>query len=235
MLVFDTGPKFSPSFDTGAAVVIPFLRQKNINKLDMLILSHKDIDHRGGFESIQSEIKIDKIFSSYNIKGSEACRAGQRWIWDDIIFEMLNPEEAESYIKRNNASCVLRVSTGKESLLLSADIEKQTENHLVEHRYEQLKSTYLVSPHHGSKTSSSQAFLDAVDPDYILIPVGYKNRYRMPHSLVIKRYIDLDVPILQTYQSGAISVRLGDIGQKNSSKIPLEYRKNQQKFWNSRH
>ena len=235
MLVFDTGPKFSPSFDTGAAVVIPFLRQKNINKLDMLILSHKDNDHSGGYESIQNSIKIDKLMSSYKLMGSEACRAGQRWVWDDVVFEMLNPEVSVGYQKRNNASCVLRVIAGKESLLLSADIEKQAENHLVEHRYEQLKSTYLVAPHHGSKTSSSQAFLEAVDPDYILIPVGYKNRYRMPHSSVLQRYNDLGIPILQTYKSGAISVRFGDNGQKSSNKIPLEYRKNQQKFWNSRH
>ena len=235
VMVFDTGPKFSASFDTGAAVVIPFLRQNNINKLDMLILTHKDNDHRGGYESIQNAVKIDKLMSSYKLMGSEVCRAGQRWIWDDVVFEILNPEESVGYQKRNNASCVLRVTAGKESLLLSADIEKQTENHLVEHRYEQLKSTYLVAPHHGSKTSSSQAFLEAVDPDYIFIPVGYKNRYRMPHSLVLQRYNDLDIPILLTYKSGAISVRLGDNGQKSSNKIPLEYRKNQQKFWNSRH
>lgn len=235
VMVFDTGPKFSPDFDTGSAVVIPFLRQKSINKLDMLILSHKDNDHRGGYESIKKAIKIDKLMSSYKLIGSEACRAGQRWIWDDVVFEMLNPEESVHYKKRNNASCVLRVIAGNESLLLSADIEKQAENYLVEHYYEQLKSTYLVSPHHGSKTSSSQSFLDAVDPDYILIPVGYKNRYRMPHSSVLQHYNDLDIPILLTYKSGAISVRLGDNGQKSSNNIPQEYRKNQQKFWNSRH
>lgn len=236
VMVFDTGPKFSPGFDTGAAVVIPFLRQKNINKLDMLILSHKDNDHRGGYESIQNAVKIDKLMSSYKLMGSEACRAGQRWIWDDVVFEILNPEESVRYQNRNNASCVLRVSAGKESLLLSADIEKQAENHLIEHRRnQQLKSTYLVAPHHGSKTSSSQAFLEEVDPDYILIPVGYKNRYRMPHSSVLQRYNDLAISVLQTYKSGAISVRLGDNGQKSSNKIPLEYRKNQQRFWNSRH
>ena len=235
VLVFDTGPKFSRSFDTGAAVVIPFLRQNNIKTLDMLILSHKDNDHRGGFESIQNEVKIDKLVSSYNLKGSEACEAGQRWVWDDVVFEMLNPKNSESYQKRNNASCVLRISAGKESLLLSADIEKQAEKYLVQHHYEQLKSTYLVAPHHGSKTSSSQAFLDAVDPDTILIPVGYKNRYRMPHTSVLQRYNDLGIPILQTYKSGAITMLLGEVGQKNSTKLPHEYRKNQQKFWNSRH
>ncbi|MCK4865209.1 MAG: DNA internalization-related competence protein ComEC/Rec2 [Gammaproteobacteria bacterium] len=234
-LVFDTGPKFSENFDTGAAVVIPFIRQKGINKLDMLVLSHKDNDHRGGYKSIQKEFEIHRLVSSYGEKGSEACRAGQNWVWDGILFEMLNPDESLSYKKRNNASCVLRISTGKESLLLSADIEKRAEKQLVEERYEQLKSTYLVAPHHGSKTSSSRAFLEAVDPDYILIPVGFMNRYRMPHATVLARYKGRHIPILKTHNSGAISVLLGSVGQKSSSKKPDEYRKESQKYWNSHH
>jgi len=234
-LVFDTGPKFSQSFDTGAAVVIPFLRQKDIKKLDMLVLSHKDNDHRGGYKSIQKEFEIHRLVSSYSEKGSEACRAGQNWVWDGVLFEMLNPEASLSYKKRNNASCVLRVSAGNESLLLSADIEKRAEKQLVEERYEQLKSTYLIAPHHGSKTSSSKDFLEAVDPDYILIPVGFKNRYRMPHATVLARYKERHIPTLKTHKSGAISVLLGDASQKNSSNIPEEYRKVSQKYWNSQH
>ena len=242
VLVFDAGPKFSQSFDTGAAVVVPFLRQKNIKKLDMMIVSHKDNDHRGGVKSVLAEIETTRLVTSYADKfrnnkssSSEACYAGQNWLWDGVLFEILNPDESLAYKRRNNASCVLRVSTGKESLLLSADIEKRAEKQLVRQRSAQLKSTYLVAPHHGSKTSSSQSFLEAVDPDYILIPVGYKNRYRMPHSTVLRRYREMHIPIYQTFQSGAVSVLLGDIGQKNSSKMPREYRNYSQKYWNSRH
>lgn len=231
-LVFDTGPKFSSSFDTGAAVVVPFLRQKNIKKLDMLILSHKDNDHRGGLKSIQAEVKISKLLSSYHETGSEACRAGQHWVWDGVLFEMLNPMESMSYRKRNNGSCVLRVVAGKESIFLSADIEKRAEEQLIERHNEKLKSTYLISPHHGSKTSSSQRFLELVEPDYILIPVGYRNRYRMPHATVLQRYRDRDIPIIETFKSGAVSIV---IGQKNSSKLPVEYRKSSKKYWNSIH
>lgn len=232
VMLFDTGPKFSQSFDTGAAVVIPFLRQNNIHKLNMLILSHKDNDHRGGFESIQEEFKIERLLSSFNIKGSESCLAGQKWEWDGVLFEILNPDSRVRYKKRNNNSCVLRVSAGNQSLLLSADIEKQAEKQLIETVNAKLKSTYLVAPHHGSKTSSSQLFLDAVNPEYIVIPVGYKNRYRMPHSSVMQRYSKMHIPIIETYHSGAISV---SFGQKSSSKIPDEYRKQSQKYWNSRH
>ena len=231
-LIFDTGPKFSQNFDTGAAVIVPFIRQKNIKKLDMLIVSHKDNDHRGGLGSIQQELKIDKLISSYEENGSEPCYAGQQWNWDGVLFEMLNPSKSETYNKRNNGSCVLKVSARDKSVLLSADIEKKAEKRLVDDEYEKLKSTYLVAPHHGSKTSSSAHFLDAVDPEYILIPVGYKNRYRMPHSDVLQRYTDRKIPIIETYRSGAISVR---IGHKSTRKIPQQYRKDSQKYWNSYH
>ena len=231
-LVFDTGPQFSQSFDTGAAVVVPFIRQKNIRKLDMLIVSHKDNDHRGGLASIQQELKVDRLISSYKEKGSEVCYAGQRWDWDGVLFEMLNPSEFETYNKRNNASCVLKVSAGDKSVLLSADIEIKAEKRLVDEHYEKLKSTYLIAPHHGSKTSSSARFLDVVAPEYILIPVGYMNRYRMPHLDVLQRYIDRKIPVIETYRSGAISVK---IGQKSTMKIPQQYRKDNQKYWNSYH
>ena len=231
-LVFDTGPQFSQNFDTGAAVIVPFIRQKNIRKLDILIVSHKDNDHRGGLHSIQQELNVVRLISSYDEKGSKPCYAGQRWIWDGVLFEMLNPSQSETYSKRNNASCVLKVSTGGESVLLSADIEIKAEKRLVDKHYEKLKSTYLVAPHHGSKTSSSVRFLDAVDPEYILIPVGYKNRYRMPHSDVLQRYTDRKIPAIETHRSGAISV---NIGQNFTTKTPQQYRKDNQKYWNSYH
>lgn len=232
VLLFDTGPKFSQNFDTGAAVIIPFLRQKSIKKLDMVIVSHKDNDHRGGLNSIQKALNIHQLISSYHEKGSKACKTGQYWQWDGVLFEVLNPDEDIKYKKRNNASCVLRISSGSHSLLLSADIEKRTEKRLVKAYREKLKSTYLIAPHHGSKTSSSQVFISAVKPEYVFIPVGYRNRYRMPHVTVVKRYQKQNIPIIKTYQSGAITIRFG---QKNSTKIPEQYRKDHQKYWNSIH
>ena len=231
-LVFDTGPKFSPRFDTGSAVVIPFLRHKNISRLDKLILSHKDNDHRGGFSSIKKEITISEILSSYGEKGSNPCRAGDNWLWDGVLFEILNPELGHKFKKRNNASCVLRIAVGKESILLSADIEKQAEKQLLQRYSDKLQSTYLIAPHHGSKTSSSIPFLEAVNPDYVLIPVGYKNRYRMPHSSVLQRYTVQSIKSLSTFSSGAITIKLG---QKNNNFSPYEYRKKHLKYWHSRH
>ena len=232
LLLFDAGPRFSPSFDTGAAVVIPFLRQKSIKKVDMFIVSHQDNDHRGGVNSVKDEIQVEKLISSFDMKNAEHCRAGQQWNWDGVDFEILNPDESVSYRKRNNASCVLRIKAGEDAVLLSADIEKKAEKQLFESYGNELQSTYLVSPHHGSKTSSSAQFLEAVKPGYILIPVGYRNRYRMPHKTVISRYKERNAVILKTYQSGAITLRFG---QKSSNKVLQEFRKYQQKYWNSRH
>lgn len=231
-LVFDTGPKFSESFDTGAAVVIPFIRQNNIQKLDVLIVSHKDNDHSGGVQSIKGNVEIDSIMSSYGLLDSERCLSGQQWLWDGVMFEILSPNESTKYKKRNNSSCVLRISCGEQSLLLSADIEKKTEMYLVKHQFDKLKSTYLVAPHHGSKTSSSQDFLNVVNPEYIFVPVGFRNRYKMPHSSVLQRYNERDVPVYETYKTGAISVKFG---QKNISQLPILYRNESRKYWNSHH
>jgi competence protein ComEC len=198
----------------------------------MLIVSHQDNDHRGGVRSVQDDIKVEKLLGSFPMENSERCQAGQQWRWDGVDFEILNPDKSRSYSKRNNASCVLRIKAGKDAILLSADIEKKAEQQLVKQFGQQLQSTYLVAPHHGSKTSSSPQFLDAVKPDLILIPVGYKNRYRMPHKTVMSRYKERNIRTLKTYHSGAISLRFG---QKSSNKLPVEYRKYQQKYWSSRH
>ncbi|MFK5914584.1 MAG: DNA internalization-related competence protein ComEC/Rec2 [Woeseiaceae bacterium] len=231
-LLFDTGPRFSQSFDTGAAVIVPFLRQKGISELDMLVVSHKDNDHSGGLASIQQSIKIKKLISSYPLEGASACVNGQTWKWDKVVFRILNPKQGLKVKKRNNRSCVLKVSVADESVLLSADIEKKTEKHLVLEQPGMLKSTYLIAPHHGSKTSSSAVFLEAVQPAMIMIPVGYRNRYKMPHKSVIKRYQTNAIKYYQTYKTGAMSITLG---QKNSTQIPKQTRLNHQKYWNSRH
>lgn len=234
-LVFDTGAKFSEHFDAGAAVVLPFLQSRRIQQLDMLILSHKDNDHRGGYGSIKREIKIRSVLSSHQESGSQPCFAGQDWIWDGVYFEILNPVAAvkkPKQIKRNDASCVLSIRAGKDAMLMSADIEANAERELVQLNKGKLKSKYLIVPHHGSNTSSSAAFLDAVQPEYAFIPVGYRNPYRMPHAPVLQRYGQRSIKILKTSSSGAITVKLG---QKNNTLEPVEYRKKVHRYWNSDH
>ena len=231
-LVFDTGPRFSQEFDTGAAVVAPYLRQNNIYQIDSLIVSHQDNDHRGGLESLMDSFPVKQLLTSFSMPSAKPCYAGQHWQWDGVDFEILNPLAELEYRKRNNASCVLRVEAGNQSILISGDIERKAERQLIDMYGDELYSTVLISPHHGSKTSSSEEFLAAVKPDWVLIPVGYKNRYRMPHQTVLQRYSEKNIQELKTYQTGAILFR---IGQKNSTLIPLNYREIAEKYWNSRH
>jgi competence protein ComEC len=209
-LVYDTGAKFSADSDQGKNIVLPFLHQQGINKVDQLVISHGDNDHIGGAKSLIQGIRVEKISTSVPEQLSdyqpEHCAAGQTWTWDSIQFTMLSPSEQLN--SDNNNSCVLQVQTASGNLLLTGDIEAQAETWLVKTYGEQLKAQILIAPHHGSKTSSTFAFLQAVQPDTILIPAGYRNAFGHPHSQVIARYQTLNAHYLSSANSGAITVSL---------------------------
>ena len=147
-------------------------------------------------------------------------------------FEILNLKQNSPDHKRNNNSCVLRVTAAGESVLFPADIEARAEKKLVKLHPGQLQAKYLVVPHHGSKTSSSARFLKAVKPQYALIPVGFRNRYGMPHLKVMQRYAKNRIKTRFTEASGALELKLGE---KNTNKGPVGYRQQVQKYWNSRY
>ena len=214
-LVFDTGPGFSSGFNTGAAVLVPFLRDKGVANLDLLILSHGDRDHVGGLGGLASGMPIGRILAGEpdEVVGAEAepCRAGERWTWDGVEFAFLHPVEQGR--KGNDNSCVLRLSTTRgDALLLPGDIEKGVEHDLVEEQGEALTSRVLVAGHHGSSTSSSQSFLQAVSPRWVLFASGYANRFGFPTDPVRKRVAELGASGLETSATGAIGFRFGDAG-----------------------
>ena len=231
-LVFDTGPRFSPRFDTGAAVVIPFLRQRGRRQIDHLFISHGDSDHIGGAESVLTAIPVLKISSSVPEKLTPypvaSCRRGQRWEWDGVEFTVLHPGEGFSS-RRNNASCVLRVTAGNHSLLLTGDIESKAERHLLQADPTELRADILVAPHHGSNTSSTMPFIQAVAPEYVLFPVGYRNRFQFPREAVVQRYREQGVSMLATDATGAISFELGQ-GQLQ----PDRFRQRARRYWHDR-
>lgn len=212
-LLFDTGAKYSSSFNLGQSVVTPYLRAKRIQHLDKLIISHGDNDHIGGLDAILENFTVGEILTSTPEKiktKTLACQAGQRWQWDGVRFEILNPEKNTNF-KNNNTSCVLKISNGKHSILLTGDIERKAEHHLVKHYKEKLKSTIMLASHHGSKTSSIQAFLDAVSPSFVIVSSGFKNRFKHPAKSVIQRYKYNNIKILNTTCSGEIEFFLDDI------------------------
>jgi len=139
-----------------------------------------------------------------------ACIRGQSWQWDGVRFEVLHPE-ADSYLeaklKTNDRSCVIKVSSAQFSALLTADIEALSERALVERYADQptmLRSDVLLMPHHGSLTSSTPAFIDAVAPKLALINAGYRNRFGHPRDAVLARYRERDIDVLRTDWHGAI-------------------------------
>jgi len=233
-LIYDTGPKFSATFDTGDRVIVPYLKQKGINRVDKLIISHGDNDHIGGAASLLEQVKVTQVSGqgierlSHNNKTN--CARGQKWRWDQVDFEILHPDS--KYKKRNNRGCVLRISNAKASVLIAADIERKIERKMVKFYPDKLKSDALLVPHHGSNTSSSMAFIKAVKPDYAIISAGYKNRFKHPRAKVLNRYKSLGIKISNTAELGTILLKLdGDEGIK----APRSYRTKSRHYWNHRH
>jgi len=220
-LVYDTGPKWTDEADAGSRIVVPHLRGEGIKALDRLIVSHDDEDHSGGAKSIvdarsvrllSSSLPDDSPILSHAVKAAR-CQRGENWEWDGVQFAMLHPEPTdfdETKMKDNDLSCVLRIFAGGKSLLLTGDIEKRAEQKLIERAGESLKSDVLLAPHHGSKTSSWPALLDAVSPSLAVFTVGYRNRFRHPHPDVVARYEERKIPLLRTDELGAVTVKLGD-------------------------
>jgi competence protein ComEC len=197
-LVFDAGPKYSTESDAGQRVVLPLLRARGEGRLDKLVLSHRDLDHVGGAGAMLKAMPIDDLLSSLETghplidmaKHATRCSAGQSWVWDGVRFDMLRPliADYDRVQKPNAMSCVLHVSAGGRSVLLVGDIEKEQEAALVATSAGALRSDVLIVPHHGSRTSSTGAFIDAVHPRIAVFQAGYRNRFGHPAADVMERY-----------------------------------------------
>ena len=209
VLVYDTGPGFSADFDAGRMVLVPYLRQRGISRVDTLVVSHGDNDHIGGARSLLQAYPAGQVLSSVPDElrqyGAISCQRGMRWEWDAVRFEILHPD-ADIRDAGNNHSCVLQIETAAGGrVLLSGDIEQETEQELLRERRERLAAQLLVVPHHGSNTSSTPGFIEAVAPQFALIPAGYLNRYRFPKAAVTERYRQAGAILLDTGRKGAIS------------------------------
>lgn len=213
VLVFDTGPRLSRTFDAGEAVVVPYLRAKGVRDVDTLFLSHGDNDHVGGADSVLQAFGVRDVVTSVpeRFDGARACEAEQTWEWDGVYFSVLNPPPGKAG-GDNNASCVLKVQSAHGTVLLPGDIEKHAEACLVRRYGDTLSADVLVAPHHGSKTSSTCTFIDHVSPRYVLFPTGYHNRYRHPNERVLARYADRDVARLDSPASGSIEMKFTATG-----------------------
>ena len=132
-LVYDTGPRFSDRFDTGAAVVVPFLRHMGVRAVDTLVLSHRHQDHVGGAASVARSVNLGRILTNVSSWEGQAvpCRTGQEWHWNGARFTVLHPPP-DGRDTGNEGSCVIRATIGKSSVLLTGDIEERSERELLE-------------------------------------------------------------------------------------------------------
>jgi competence protein ComEC len=231
-LVYDTGPAYPSGFNTGSVVVLPYLREVGVDRINTLVLSHGDRDHSGGFAGLVSGIGIDDILAGeprevqdHRVRG---CRAGQGWSWDGVDFEMLHPVGAG--LSGNDSSCVLRVAADGMSLLLTGDIEHGVESELVETLGPDLRTTLLVAGHHGSATSSSQPFLEAVAPSWVLYSSGFANRYGFPSEEVRLRVAGLGASELVVAETGSVWFGLTSAGLEG----PDLYRERHRRLWTHR-
>ena len=228
VLVFDTGAHVG-SFDAGAEVLVPFLEQRRIKHVDRLVISHSDNDHAGGAAALAAAVPIRSVMRGGAGASArvDACRAGMRWRWDGVDFEILHPDGAR-YDRDNDGSCVLRVTASGASALLPGDIEAAGEQALLARRT-QLNAEVLVAPHHGSRTSSSSAFVAAVAPRYVIFASGYGNRFGFPAPDVVERYRAAGAETFTTYEAGMLSFALN--GKRAP---PRRYREDHRRYWHSR-
>jgi competence protein ComEC len=229
-LLFDTGPKIGKQSDAGERVLLPLLRALGVNQLDTLMISHQDSDHVGGAASLLGSLPVAGLSTSLDeahplraMAGPEGrapphrtCLAGQHWVWDGVHFRVLHPTPADyadrAHLPPNALSCVLQVALpgpGGRSALLTGDIEADQEQAILGRAAASpeglgsLHSTVLLVPHHGSKTSSTPPFLQAVAPSIGVIQAGRRNRYGHPAPLVLARYREMALPLAATPRCGA--------------------------------
>ncbi len=214
-LVYDSGPRYSAESDAGHRVLVPLLRALG-ERVQMLVLSHRDTDHTGGAGAVLAQHAGALLLSSLAdghelqaLRPSARCEAGQAWHWDGVRFEVLHPRAADYLApgRPNALSCVLRIANDRQAVLLAGDIEQAQEARLAAPAAgggaSSVRADVLLVPHHGSRTSSTPVFLDAVQPRIALLQAGYRNRFGHPAPVVLERLRERGVQVVDSPRCGA--------------------------------
>jgi competence protein ComEC len=212
-LLYDTGPGIPGRFDRGESIVIPTLQAIGIHQLDRIVVSHGDNDHSGGLGSVRRYFPNAVVFApeGWRDQTMQACMKPQEWEWDGVTFEFLHPPPDYPYL-RNESSCVLRVQAGGHSVLLAGDIGHWIEKRLLSEQAAKIDVDVLLVPHHGSETSSSPEFIDAVSPKLALIASGADNRFRHPRPSILARYEERGIETAGSVENGWLRIRLNEQG-----------------------
>ncbi len=237
-LLYDTGPRFNDEADAGGRIIAPYLRAEGVGRLAMLVVSHLDADHSGGARSLLQTVPAEELLSSVPFddplwagRGGDVvrCWAGQRWAWDGVVFTIVHPQPqgyGEPRTKTNDLSCVLRVEAAAGSALITGDIEARSEMVLLGST-RALATDVLVVPHHGSRTSSTAAFIAATAPQIAVFAAGYRNRFGHPRRDVVERYRAVGALLPRTDLQGAIRIVFDGAG---ALRVVSE-RDRQRRYW----
>jgi competence protein ComEC len=226
VLLYDTAAAYPGGANVASRVILPYLAGQGIDRIDRLVVSHSDIDHAGGIEAILADVEIGFLQSGEPLDGilSLPCRRGESWGWSGVTFRFLHPPPG-TVLVGNDASCVLRIRVGDLALLLTGDIEAPAEQLLIAGRAS-LHADAAVVPHHGSDTSSSRSFVEAVAARLAIVSAGYRNRWGLPKSGVVERWRDAGAEVSTTSRDGALSLRVcADGGIRNVRKNREEIRR----------
>ena len=206
-LLYDAGPRFPSGFDLGAAVVVPNLRRDGGNALDTVVLSHADLDHVGGYEAVATAMDVRVILGGEPVTGLDAlraCRAGDGWQWDGVLFRIVHPKSATA--SDNDSSCVLSIESGGRRAMLPGDVTLNGESALP-YRALGAPIDFLLAAHHGSRSSSSASFVAWSRPRIVVFSAGFMNRFGHPHRDVVCRFAAVGSRTLSTARSGAVTWR----------------------------
>lgn len=212
-------------FDAGLEIVLPFLAKKNVKQLDYVVASHAHSDHIGGLLSVLKKMPVGVVYDSgfpysspeyakflHVIKSKKIpyklALQGDSLDWDpDLTVKVLSPQRNRLFEDPNNNSIVLKITYRNVSFLFTGDIEALAEGEIISnYKKSELASIILKVPHHGSKTSSTEDFLDAVNPEIAVISCGRFNRFRHPHSDIVRRYNDFNIELHRTDKEGPVFI-----------------------------
>ncbi len=214
--LYDTGLSMG-SYSLAESAIFPYFRAKEmLSNLSGLIVSHGDADHAGGAVRVNEYLVPDFLWSGESgrvpgLRNEQACEAGMSWELIGGRIEVIYPFASSDLenISSNNHSCVLRYTYRGFSFLLMGDLEGDAEMRLVEHYRNELKADVLVAGHHGSANASSIALLKSVQPEFLVISAGYRNRFGHPHPDVLERAKLMGINVLSTGSQGALRFLLG--------------------------
>jgi len=207
-LVFDTGPRWRGGGTAAAVTLVPFLRSAGVVAVDTVVVSHDDADHAGGLRPLADAFPLAWVIGDAGDAGlaDEPCVAGRRWTWDAVRFEFVHPPSGTPW-RGNDASCALKVSALNGRALLLADPEGPAEQALL--RDGGVEADIVLVPHHGSRSSSSAAFIGATGARWALVSAAFGNRWGMPQPEVVARWRSAGAEVLGTAQGGALRARAG--------------------------